>query len=136
MDVTLPDGARVRACEIAERVVDDPERAFGLYLDAAWSPTWEAEVVDWPDFGLPADAERAAAQIVAAHARARRGDLVEVGCQGGLGRTVTVLACMAVLGGLGPEEAVAWVRSVYDARAVETAEQARWVAWFAAQPRA
>jgi protein-tyrosine phosphatase len=60
---------------------------------------------------------------------------VEVGCRGGLGRTGTVLAWMAVLAGLGPNEAVAWVRGSYDVRAVETADQERWVEWFAAQGR-
>jgi hypothetical protein len=135
MDLVLPNGTRVRACGIAERVVDDPERSFGLYLDSAWAPSWDADVVDWPDFGLPADGERAATQIVAAYRRAGAGELVEIGCHGGLGRTGTVLACMAVLSGLGPEEAVAWVRGSYDTQAVETAEQERWVEWFAAQPR-
>jgi Protein-tyrosine phosphatase len=135
MDLVLPGGARVRACGIAERVVDDPERSFGLYLDSAWAPTWDAGLVEWPDFGLPADPERAAGQIVAAYERARAGELVEVGCRGGLGRTGTVLACMAVLSGLRPQEAVAWVRGSYDLRAVETAEQERWVEWFAAQAR-
>jgi hypothetical protein len=42
---------------------------------------------------------------------------------------------MAVLAGLGPNEAVAWVRGSYDVRAVETADQERWVEWFAAQGR-
>jgi Swiss Army Knife protein, DSP-PTPase phosphatase domain len=135
MDLVLPDGTRVRACGIAERVEDDPEGSFGLYLDSAWTPTWDAEVVDWPDFGLPAEPVRAAGQIVAAYERARAGELVEVGCRGGLGRTGTVLACMAVLAGLGPNEAVAWVRGSYDVRAVEMADQERWVEWFAAQGR-
>jgi hypothetical protein len=42
-----------------------------------------------------------------------------------------VLACMAVLAGVPPEEAVAWVRHTYKAEAVETAEQEEWVRWFA-----
>ena len=43
--------------------------------------------------------------------RARRGELVEIGCLGGSGRTGTVLACMAVLAGVPPAEAVDWVRT-------------------------
>jgi len=129
--VTFPDGTRVRASSIYDRRVDDPERAFGLYLDAHWEPTWPAEVIPWRDFGLPADGESAARSIESAFARARGGDLVEVGCIGGSGRTGTVLACMAVLAGVRAADAVGWVRGAYRPEAVETAEQEQWVAWFA-----
>jgi len=90
-------------------------------------------VIDWPDFGVPRDRDAAAAQIRAAFARARAGARVEVGCAGGLGRTGTVLACMAVLAGVPVPEAVQWVRQSYDARAVETDDQEEWIAWFAAE---
>jgi len=129
--VVFPDGSRVRASSIVERKGDDPERAFGLYLDPRWNPTWRAEVIPWRDFGLPEDPETAARQIVDAFTRAQGGELVEVGCLGGLGRTGTVLACMAVLSGVPAEDAVAWVRSAYKPLAVETAEQEEWVQWFA-----
>ena len=131
MDVTFPDGTKVRASSIWEREEDDAERDFGLYLDAGWHPTWPAEVVDWVDFGLPTDDVRAAAQIEAAFARARRGERVEIGCVGGLGRTGTVLACMAVLAGVDESDAVEWVRRNYRPEAVETSAQERWVRWFA-----
>ena len=131
MDVLFPDGTAVRASSIGERVVDDPTRSFGLYLDMRWAPSWPAEVIDWPDFGLPADGDRAADQITAAFARARSGDLVEVGCVGGLGRTGTVLACMAVLAGVPGASAVDWVRREYNPAAVETSAQEQWVRWFA-----
>jgi hypothetical protein len=42
-----------------------------------------------------------------------------------------VLACFAVLSGVPPAEAVAWVRAHYVPTAVETPAQERWVAWFA-----
>jgi hypothetical protein len=129
--VTFPDGTRVRASSLADRLTDDPERAYGLYLDERWAPAWPADIVAWPDFGLPADAELAARQVADAYLRARRGQLVEVGCLGGSGRTGTVLACMAVLAGVPPTEAVAWVRGAYRPEAVETAEQEAWVEWFA-----
>jgi len=128
--VTFPDGTRVRASPIAERREDDPERAYGLYLDAHWAPTWPAEVVAWQDFGLPEDPEAAARQIAEAFGRAQDG-LVEVGCIGGKGRTGTALACMAVLAGVPGSEAVAWVREAYRPEAVETPEQEAWVLWFA-----
>jgi protein-tyrosine phosphatase len=88
-------------------------------------------VIDWKDFGLPENPELAAQQIAEAFGRARRGGLVEVGCLGGSGRTGTVLACMAVLAGAPPAQAVAWVRASYRPEAVETADQEAWVQWFA-----
>lgn len=129
--VRFPDGTRIRASSIADRRVDDPERKFGLYLDATWEPTWPATVIAWEDFGLPTNPELAAQQIVEAFGRARGGELVEVGCLGGSGRTGTVLACMAVLAGVPQAEAVAWVRANYRPQAVETADQEAWVRWFA-----
>ena len=113
MIVTFPDGTRVQASGLAERRVDDPERAFGLYLDPQWNPSWPADLIDWPDFGVPADREAAARSIDAAFGRARGGELVEVGCLGGTGRTGTVLSCMAVLAGVPADDAIAWVRREY-----------------------
>jgi hypothetical protein len=129
--VTFPDGSRVRASPLADRRADDPERAYGLYLDEHWAPTWPADLIVWPDFGLPEDPDVAARQITDAFLRARRGELVEVGCLGGSGRTGTVLACMAVLAGVPAAEAVPWVRGAYRPEAVETPEQEAWVQWFA-----
>ncbi|MGB2982490.1 MAG: protein-tyrosine phosphatase family protein [Candidatus Bipolaricaulia bacterium] len=103
---------------------------FGLYMHKDWHPSWAFEVIDWPDFGLPADPEQAAAQIASAFHRAKGGDRVEVGCAEGLGRTGTVLACMAILSGVPAEKAVDWVRDHYDPRAVETSDQEGWAAWF------
>ena len=131
MEVTFPDGTLVRASSLFDRSEHSSGRAFGLYLDPSWSPTWPSDVIDWPDFGLPADRARAAAQIEDAFARAKAGQGVEIGCVGGLGRTGTVLACMAVLSGVESGDAVAWVRDNYRSGAVETADQERWVEWFA-----
>jgi hypothetical protein len=133
MEVTFPDGTRVRASSIFERDADDPDRDFGLYLDPRWEPSWAAEVVEWEDHGVPADGSEAARRIRDAFARARDGETVEIGCLGGIGRTGTVLSCMAVLAGVDPAHAVAWVRRNYRPGAVETRDQERWVAWFAEQ---
>lgn len=128
--VLFPDGTGIEACALSARQDDRAERDFGLYLDPAWEPTWDADLIDWPDFGLPADQEKAADQIVAAFNRANNGERLEIGCIGGLGRTGTVLACMAILAGVSADQAVEWVRTNYDPRAVETAEQEAWVLWF------
>jgi hypothetical protein len=130
--VSFPDGTKVAASSLACRREDDPERDFGLYMDPAWAPTWDAELIDWPDYGVPSDSEIATSQIVHAFERAKRGENVEVGCLGGLGRTGTVLACMAVLAGVPAGEAVEWVRNHYDLDAVEIPEQEEWVLQFSA----
>lgn len=56
---------------------------------------------------------------------------VEIACGGGVGRTGTALACLAVLDGVPKGEAVTYVREHYAPRAVETPWQRRFVAGFA-----
>ena len=53
---------------------------------------------------------------------------VEIACAGGLGRTGTALACLAILDGVPSTEAVAFVREHYNLHAVETPGQRRYVA--------
>jgi protein-tyrosine phosphatase len=55
---------------------------------------------------------------------------VEFACEGGKGRTGTALACLAILDGTPPNEAVAFVRANYDSHAVETPWQKRFVRKF------
>lgn len=131
MRVQFPDGVVVDAVSLRERKLEKSDRDFGLYMDPAWAPTWPAELIDWEDFGLPTEPAVAVEQIRAAYRRAEGGERVEVGCIGGLGRTGTVLACMAILAGVRPSEAVAWVRTSYRPKAVETPEQEAWVEAFA-----
>lgn len=131
VDVAFPDGTVVRACGLARRDENRSWRTFGLYLDSRWQPDWPAEMIEWEDFGLPHLPQQAARSIRAAFERARTGECVEIGCYGGLGRTGTVLACMATLAGVPADDAVVWVRAHYQERAVETAEQEAWVYWFA-----
>ena len=52
---------------------------------------------------------------------------VEFACRGGIGRTGTALACLAVLDGVPATEAVAFVRAGYRAQAVETRAQAAFI---------
>lgn len=80
---------------------------------------WHARWVRWPDFGLPADRADAGEALREAWARAAS-ERVEVACAGGRGRTGTALACLAILDGVAAEHAVAWVRTHYHPRAVET----------------
>jgi protein-tyrosine phosphatase len=128
--VELPDGARLRGRRL--RDVPDEPAGWGLYVVGSPPPAtpWPARWVRWPDFRLPADPEDARAAFAEAHRRALAGVRVEVACDGGRGRTGTSLACIAQLGGVPPEEAVAWVRERYDRRAVETPWQRRYVRRF------
>jgi protein-tyrosine phosphatase len=86
--------------------------------------------VRWRDFSLPADPAQLRAALAEAWERAAL-ERVEVACRGGTGRTGTALACLAVLDGVPPGEAVAFVRGGYRPRAVETRAQATFVARFA-----
>src|SRR4051812_46973177 len=103
MEVEFPDGTVVQATGYQRG--DDREPQWGLYLDARWKPAWPHVVVDWEDFGLPADPVVCDRAIVDAFERARTDKRVEVGCLGGRGRTGTVLGCMAVLAGVPGDEA-------------------------------
>jgi hypothetical protein len=129
--VQFPDGTIIEAVGIHHCRRDKTYPDYGLYLDARWRPTWNADVIEWEDYGLPTDSAATADTICKAFGRAKQGQRVEVGCIGGLGRTGTVLACMAILAGVAPDHAVAWVRDHYDQAAVETPEQEDWVLWFA-----
>jgi hypothetical protein len=129
--VEFPDGTRVLASGWFDRSTEEQAPDFGLYLDPIWQPGWPAAQLDWPDFGVPANIGTADATITEAFARARQGEGVEVGCVGGHGRTGTVLACMAVLAGVPPEQAVSWVRERYCPRAVQEPAQQYWVERFA-----
>jgi protein-tyrosine phosphatase len=91
------------------------------------APTWPHRRIDWPDFGIPADRDDALDALREAHRRANAGERVEVACRGGVGRTGTALAALAVLDGLDPAAAVHWVRAHYHRRAVETPWQRWWL---------
>ena len=133
--IALPDGTKVRGSAVDRQTDRTIERDFGLYCYPRWSPEWPHELIDWPDFGVPVDPERAAEQIIRAFEKAKRGLKVETGCWGGRGRTGTVLACWAILAGIKTEEAVAWIRKNYWDEAVETPEQERWIGWFGKKAR-
>jgi hypothetical protein len=131
--VRFQDGTKVRAVALRERRENDDRRDYGLYMDPRWNPTWLADVIDWDDFGVPHDSEVAARRMIRAFERAKAGQGVEIGCAGGLGRTGTVLACMAILSGVPHEEVVDWVRANYRVEAIETADQEAWITWFASR---
>lgn len=87
-------------------------------------------MVGWRDFRLPASHAEARAVLGEAWARAAD-ERVEIACGGGRGRTGTALAALAVLDGVPADRAVEFVRRNYDAHAVETPWQRRYVRRFA-----
>jgi protein-tyrosine phosphatase len=126
--VALPGGRRLRGRGLRRPMPAGPPPDFGVYLLShepgpfAWGHRW----VRWPDFRTPASTEDAMAALREAYERAAA-ERVEIACGGGVGRTGTALAAIAVLAGVPAGEAVDWVRGAYDRRAVETPWQRRWV---------
>ncbi len=122
--VTLPGGVLVRGRRLS---AEASPADFALVLAAGPIPPWPHRRVRWPDFWIPTDRADALAALHEAHRRAHAGERVEVACHGGVGRTGTALAALAILDGLTPADALAWVRRDYNARAVETPWQRRWL---------
>ena len=135
--MTFPDGTSVLARGRLGLVPSERPRPpdFALYLDERWrrdrEVTWPFQLIAWEDFGLPADESQVFAAVIDVHQRAQAGELVEIACYGGVGRTGTMLSCLAVLAGLPASEAVAWVRGHYHSSAVETSQQEQLVTRFA-----
>ncbi len=127
----LPSGRLIRGRSLRRRLPDGPVPALGLYLLGGEPPAvpWESWWLRWPDFGLPADPDAVGQALTEAWRRAAA-ERVEVACTGGLGRTGTALACLAVIDGVPNLDAVAFVRGHYDRRAAETRRQRRYVARF------
>jgi protein-tyrosine phosphatase len=124
----LPDGRRIRGRGLRAARPEGAAPTFGLYLLGRQPPEvpWAARWVRWPDFRVPTDEAQARSAIEEAFERAAT-ERVEVACGGGRGRTGTALACMCVLAGCPPEEAIAYVRARYARHAVETPGQRRFV---------
>ncbi|MEP7026441.1 MAG: protein phosphatase [Actinomycetota bacterium] len=105
----------------------DSPADFLLALASGPLPSWPSRRIVWPDFWVPLDRRDAVDALSEALRRARRGEVVEVGCHGGRGRTGTALAALAVLDGMPSADAVRWVRQQYHPKAVETPWQVWWV---------
>jgi hypothetical protein len=129
--LTLPSGRLVRGRALRRPPPPGPDPEFAVRLRGTEPPpvTWASRWLRWPDFWLPTDRVRAAEVLREAWERAAY-ERVEIGCGGGRGRTGTALACLAVLDGVPPREAVGYVRARYHRRAVETPWQRRYVEGF------
>ncbi len=130
--LALPSGRLVRGRGLRKPLPPGPAPDFAVHLLGRTPPPvgWESRWLRWPDFRLPADRAEAREGFREVWERAA-GERVEVACGGGMGRTGTALACLAVLDGVPADEAVAFVRAGYHPRAVETPWQRRYVRNFA-----
>ncbi|MFF5564820.1 protein phosphatase [Streptomyces sp. NPDC012623] len=130
--LALPSGRLVRGRGLRRPLPGGAVPTYGVYLLGKPPPEveWEARWLRWPDFRLPSSRTDAREALDEAWRRAA-GERVEVACGGGRGRTGTALACLAVLDGVPPDDAVAFVRRHYHPRAVETPWQRRYVLGFA-----
>lgn len=127
--VRFPDGRAIRGTGIRRRRAEVVEPDFAVYLlgreprITEWPYRW----VRWPDFRFPRSTEDAVDALREAHERAGS-ERVEIACGGGVGRTGTALAVLAVMSGVPADQAVSWVRTNHHPRAVETRRQRAWVA--------
>lgn len=140
--IALPSGAPIRGRGLRNPMPAGPEPGYGLYLGTERlrrkheeSLRWTHQWVSWPDFRVPSDGEHTSLAIEHLHVRVHDGQSAEVACGGGIGRTGTVLACLAVLDGLDPATALRWTREHHHRRAVETRGQRRWIERFARRQR-
>ena len=114
-------------------LLDDHEMAGEL---AAAYETAPLEILRYAiaDFGRPASTDSLSAFLDDLLRRLRRGETIYLHCFAGIGRTGTVLACLMKLAGAAGDP-VALVRTIYDPRVVETAEQQRFARAFAPATR-
>jgi len=129
--IRLPSGRLVRGRALRQPIPDGDPPEFALHLRGRRPAAvpWASEWIRWPDFGLPADRAAFARSIHQLWDRAGS-ERVEIACGGGRGRTGTALACLVVIDGLEPGDAIDYVRQHYSRQAVETPWQRRFVATF------
>ena len=101
--VTLPTGPRVRGRRSSDKV---SSADFALILGDSSPPDRPYRHIRWRDFWIPNDRVQALDALHKALRRAHDGERVEVVCSGGIGRTGTALAALAILDGLSPNHAL------------------------------
>jgi hypothetical protein len=90
---------------------------------------------DWPDGGVPPNQEHFTTVLKWLVTEIESGMVVDVGCIGSHGRTGTTLACICILMGMRPGEAIRHVRKVHCKEAIENSNQVDFVVSFADKER-
>ncbi|POH57251.1 protein-tyrosine phosphatase family protein [Arthrobacter glacialis] len=126
--VEFPDGRRIRGASLRESRRTTEHSDFTVYLlgRAPSHPLGDYHWVKWRDFGVPASSADAVGTLQEAFERST-GERVEIVCRGGVGRTGTALALLAMMAGIAGTDAMDWVREHYHPHAVETPGQRRWL---------
>ena len=126
VEIKLLDGTPIYCSSARDKAADGKVPDFGLYADSMWRPLWRNEFITWPDYGIPTDEEMGLTQIFDAYQRAKNGEMVEIGCIGGHGRTGTILAIMYIASGEGSvdgKDAYKFVKKNYCEHAIESDTQ-------------
>ena len=134
MKLALPNGKVIQARGLGPFIPyhDHEEPDWGLYLDKQWRERelrWPHDLIDWPDMRPPRDDKELCEAIARAWEHIVSDEIVEIACDGGTGRTGTVIACIAILAGVPVDDSVAWVKNNYSDYAVEN--QGTFIARFA-----
>lgn len=87
-------------------------------------------MIDWPDERLPKRTAHATEMLRQAWELAKT-ERVEITCRGGVGRTGTALAMIAVFEGLAPTEAIDFIREHYNEESVKSHAQRGFLREFA-----
>ncbi|WP_257930013.1 protein-tyrosine phosphatase family protein [Brevibacterium sp. 239c] len=113
----FPDGRRVRGTGLRRRRQNVLPPEFAVYLlgKDPYIEDFQYRWVRWRDFRLPDSTDDAVGGLREAHRRAEF-ERVEITCGGGIGRTGTAMALLAVISGVNPDDAVAWMREHYTPR--------------------
>ena len=134
--ITFPSGARIRGRPIHyyKTCRNSPDHI--LILSCFYPrhpPKAEVHWIKWPDFCLPVNTlkTRHALELTLERATYSR---VDIACRGGVGRTGTALACIAILDGMDPVSALNFIRDTYHPRAAETPWQRWYISNFAPTP--
>lgn len=135
-ELEFPNGKKIYGSSASAKAPEGFKPDFGIYLDSTWfhNAVNLGLMLPWADMGLPKlDRESVDAALNLACQMMDRGDIVEVGCIGGHGRTGTFLALVAMKNGVEtPTEAIAYVREHYCKEAIESAKQEWYIeAWYA-----
>ncbi|ADH93152.1 protein-tyrosine phosphatase family protein [Arcanobacterium haemolyticum] len=132
--ITLPSGRRIRGR--SWRVATDEQADLSIVLTTSvgnkfGAPTVisranETIAIDWPDYRLPRRSAQALQTLREAWDAAEH-QKVEITCAGGVGRTGTALAILAVFDGMEPHDAIELVQQEYNPESVESPAQRAFV---------